>query len=68
MTITHATSETIVTEADVERAEVFADAAQGLAGHQVTDPVLRGLARSAARGDISAEEAITRANAYIDGH
>ena len=53
-------------EAAAAHAVAFADAALGLAGHEVTDPVLRELVWAVARGEISGDEAVPRAMAYID--
>lgn len=66
MTITHATTRTAADEADVERAMSFADAALGVAGHEVTDPTLRELSRNVARGELGGDEAVKRAVAHID--
>ena len=66
MPITHAATTTTVDEAEVERAMTFADAALGVAGHEVTDPALRELSRSVARGELSGDEAVKRAVAHID--
>lgn len=56
-------------QADVRAAErtAFAEAALALAGHEVTDPALRVLAESAARHEISAEDAIAAARRHVQG-
>ena len=59
--ITRATDQT-----EVQRRISFADAALGAAGHQVTDPILNGLARQAAGGTLTTEEAIARGLKHID--
>ncbi|MES2093197.1 MAG: hypothetical protein V4531_05220 [Actinomycetota bacterium] len=66
MTITHARTAPAVDEAEVERRMSFADAALGAAGHEVTDPALRELRRSAIRGDMTTDEAIAAGIAHID--
>jgi len=68
MTIAHTTAGTAVTEADAGKATSFADAALGVAGHQVTDPILRELMHRSARGEITIEEAIARGREHIVGH
>ena len=45
----------------------FADAALNLAGHQVTDPVLRDLLERAARNEISGDEARDAMRRHIQG-
>lgn len=45
----------------------FADAALGAAGHEVTDPVLRGLMERYARGELTLEEAQAAGRALIFG-
>lgn len=54
-----------VDEAETERRLKFADAALGAAGHEVTDPVLNELARQAAAGEISTEDALALGNAHL---
>ena len=43
----------------------FADAALGIAGHQVTDPVIRNLARSVADHDLTVDDAVRIAVEHI---
>ena len=59
--------ERVVSEAvqTVEDAMSFMDAALAVAGHAVTDPIVRDLIRSSARGDITGDEAVERAVAHI---
>lgn len=45
----------------------FSDAALALAGHEVSDPVLRSITERAAGGDLSAEEAIAAARRRFQG-
>lgn len=49
-----------------ERRLLFADAALGAAGHQVTDPILREYSRRVAEGTMTAEDAIVAGMAHID--
>lgn len=44
-------------QVDVEDRLAFADAALALAGHEVTDPMLRGIVEAAARHDLTGDEA-----------
>ena len=52
---------------DVDRAMSFADAALGAAGHEVTDPAVRDLARQVAAGEITGDEAAARVKEYLLG-
>jgi hypothetical protein len=47
-----------VDEAEIERRIAFADAALGAAGHEVTDPKAREVARQIAVGRLTANEAV----------
>jgi hypothetical protein len=55
-----------VSEAEIQRRMDFADAASNLAGHQVTDPVLREITRQVAAETLTAEEAKVLVLAHID--
>lgn len=46
---------------------VFAEAALALAGHQVTDPVLRRIIESVARHEITEDEAILAIRQHVQG-
>lgn len=56
-----------VTPAEVERRVATADAALGLAGHQITDPVTRDILRRAAAEEITSDEAAALINKHILG-
>lgn len=45
----------------------FARAANGLAGHEVTDPVLKDLVDSVHRDELTAEQAIAKARRHVQG-
>ncbi|WP_217996495.1 helix-turn-helix domain-containing protein [Piscicoccus intestinalis] len=45
----------------------FSDAALALAGHEVSDPALRSITERAARGDLTADEAIAEARRRVQG-
>lgn len=55
------------TEAEVQAALLYADAALALAGHEVTDPVLRGLMDRVARNEITGDEAVAAMRRHIQG-
>lgn len=55
-----------VREAEADRRLLFADAALGAAGHQVTNPILREYSRRVAEGMMTAEDAIAAGMAHID--
>ncbi|MEA5117247.1 MAG: hypothetical protein VB036_06470 [Propionicimonas sp.] len=61
--------EAAVRQVDVRAAGrmAFADAALAVAGHEVTDPMLRALAESAARHEMSSEDAIAAARRHVQG-
>lgn len=66
ITATPTLAETIHPEShDWKKAAAFADAALALAGHRITDPVLRELANKAARAEITDEMAIAKARRHI---
>lgn len=44
---------------------VFADAALALAGHEVTDPVLRAIIESAARHELTGDEVIAAIRSHV---
>lgn len=52
-------------EHDVTGILAFADAALALGGHEVTDPVLRGLVESAARHELTGDQAIAAMRRYV---
>lgn len=45
----------------------FADAALALAGHQVTDPVVRGLMGRVARDEMTGEQAVAALRRHVQG-
>ncbi len=45
----------------------FADAALAVAGHEVTDPVLRAILERAARGDLTGDEARDEIRSHVQG-
>src|SRR5690625_6344887 len=49
-----------------DEAVAFADAALGVAGHVVTDPMLRDLRYRVATGELTAEEAIRLGREHLD--
>ncbi len=52
---------------DVEDRLTFADAALALAGHEVTDPELREILKSAARHELTVKEAIAEMRRHVQG-
>ena len=56
-----------VSEAEINRRIAFADAALGAAGHEVTDPQTRELARQVAAGKLTGDEAVAHAIARVTG-
>ncbi len=62
-TATEARTAKTEAEAQVE----FADAALALAGHQVTDPVLRTLMERVALNEITADEAVAAMRRHVQG-
>lgn len=52
-------------EARVRAHMAFADAALAVAGHEVTDPFVRGLAERVARHEISGDHAIELLRRYV---
>lgn len=56
---------TLVDEAVVEERMAWARAGMGLAGHEITDPVVLVLLRGFARGELSREDAAAAVDAYI---
>ncbi|MDO5094623.1 MAG: antitoxin VbhA family protein [Propionibacteriaceae bacterium] len=56
-----------VSSAEVEEHVAFADAALSLAGHSITDPVLRDLMARVARGEMNAEEAVVAMRCHVQG-
>lgn len=57
----------LASSAEVEEHVAFADAALSLAGHAITDPVLRDLMVCVARGEMSAEEAVVAMRCHVQG-
>ena len=45
----------------------FADAALALAGHEVTDPAVRGLMGRVAREDLSGDQAVAELRRHVQG-
>lgn len=54
------TKDDSISEAEINRRIAFADAALGAAGHEVTDPTAREVARQIAAGKLTADEAVAR--------
>lgn len=54
-------------EARVREHMAFADAMLAVAGHEVKDPVVRGLAERVGRHDISGDQAIAMLRRHIQG-
>ncbi len=63
----HALATAWPTDAEVERRLAFADAALAVAGHEVTDPVLRDILERAARHEITGDEAIVATRRHVQG-
>lgn len=55
----------IPTPVETEPAAVFAAAALGVAGHEVTDPVLRDILNRQARGEITGDQARAQGQAHL---
>lgn len=55
------------TQADVDDRVAFADAALALAGHEVTDPTLRGLMERVASNELTADEAVAAMRRHVQG-
>lgn len=55
------------TEAEAQAALLCADPGLALAGHEVTDPVLRGLMDSVVRNEITGDEAVAAMRLHIQG-
>ncbi|WP_028707299.1 antitoxin VbhA family protein [Propionicicella superfundia] len=51
--------------ADVDDRLAFADAALGLAGHEVTDPALRALMERVASNEMTADEAVAAMRQHV---
>ncbi|WP_165216493.1 hypothetical protein [Schaalia sp. ZJ1691] len=56
-----------VAKSDAKERIAFADAALALAGHEVTDPALRAIIESAARHELTGDEAIAAIRRHIQG-
>ena len=63
--MTHILSGTRTTASEAEENQAFADAALALAGHHVTDPVLKDIVDQAAHHAITADEAIAEIRRYV---
>ena len=61
------TTRTAPSQAEVDKRLSFARAALGVAGHEVTDPVLKDLLDQVAREEITAEQAVAEARHHIQG-
>ena len=61
------TNEDTVSDAEINRRIAFADAALGAAGHTVTDPQTRELARQVAAGKLTGDEAVAQTIARVTG-
>ncbi len=61
------TTRTAPSQAEADKRLSFARAALGVAGHEVTDPVLKDLLDQVARGEITAEQAVAEARRHIQG-
>lgn len=55
------------TQVEVDERLAFADAALALAGHQVTDPVLRALMERVARGEMTGDDAVVAMRRHVQG-
>ncbi|WP_236685126.1 antitoxin VbhA family protein [Clavibacter nebraskensis] len=67
LVVAHAENAAAAEDARVREHLAFADAALALAGHEVTDPVLRAILERAARHEITSEEAIAEIRRHIQG-
>ncbi|MFD2340930.1 hypothetical protein FGG90_09590 [Clavibacter tessellarius] len=65
--MSHAENAAAAEDARVREHLAFADAALALAGHEVTDPVLRTILERAARQEITGDEAIAEIRRHIQG-
>lgn len=63
----HAIATARTTQADVDDRLAFADAALALAGHEVTDPALRGIVEAAARHELTGDEARAAIRRHVQG-
>lgn len=55
------------TQVEVDERLAFADAALALAGHEVTDPVLRALMERVARGEMTGDDAVVAMRRHVQG-
>ncbi|HET9656829.1 MAG TPA: hypothetical protein VFP72_15860 [Kineosporiaceae bacterium] len=55
------------TQDEVEKHLAFAYAASALAGHEITDPVLRDIIERSARHELTEDEAIAAIRHHIQG-
>ena len=62
-----AATRTAPSQAEVDTRLSFARAALGVAGHEVTDPVLKYLLERVAREEITAEQAVADARRHVQG-
>lgn len=63
--MTHIRSGTRITAPEAKENQIFADAALALAGHHVTDPVLKDIVARAAHHAITADEAIAEIRRHV---
>ena len=63
--MTHILSGTRITASEAEENQAFADAALALAGHHVTDPVVKGFVDEGAHYAITADEAIGEIRRHV---
>lgn len=54
-------------QAEVDERLAFADAALAVAGHEVTDPTLRGIVERAARHELTGDEARAAIRRHVQG-
>lgn len=62
-----ATTRTVPSQVEVEARLGMARAASALAGHEVTDPVLKNLVEQVAREEITAEQAVAEMRRHVQG-
>ena len=63
--MTHIRSGTRITAPEAMENQVFADAALALAGHHVTDPVLKDIVDQTAHHAVTADEAIAEIRRHV---
>ncbi len=62
-----AVTDTAAVEGDAEQRIAFADAALALAGHQVSDPAVRGLMECVASGEMTGDQAVVALRRALQG-